>query len=41
VGVGGFAVLEEGELRIFGGAVCDLEASCCREWLARIVKIEL
>jgi len=24
-------VFEEGELSIFGGAVGDLEASCCRE----------
>lgn len=31
MGVGGLAVFEEGELSIFGGAVGDLEASCCGE----------
>jgi hypothetical protein len=34
VGVGGLAVFEEGELSIFGGAVGDLEASCCGYGLA-------
>ena len=37
MGVGGLAVFEEGELSIFGGAVGDLEASCCRERLAGVV----
>jgi hypothetical protein len=37
VGVGGFAVFEEGELSIFSGAIGDLEASCCGEWLAIVV----
>lgn len=37
VGVGGLAVLEEGELSVFGGAVGDLEASCCEERLAIVV----
>ena len=39
VGVGGFAVLEERQLSIFGGAVGDLEASCCGKGLAGVVYI--
>lgn len=31
MGVGGLAVLEEGELCIFGGAEGELEASCYKE----------
>ena len=27
--VGGYAVLEEGQLGVFGGAEGDLKASCC------------
>ena len=34
MGVGGLAVFEEGELSIFGGAVGDLEASCCEELIS-------